>query len=171
MADTVTMAASHYETLTKKAHGHKEAGMYGEWGLTLAKRNKQAFTTILAGALGWYLVSNKTWSDKIALFKDHWWLKPLLVLVAGWYLWRRQNPYATIVLALGAALFAQAWKTEQNKKNPPGTESGDAGAPYDWDAAAGEWVKSGTGTPDMVMGKGNTQSERFADQVFGQRAA
>lgn len=161
MADTVTMDASHYEKMQAKAAGHRAEGMYGEWGLTVAKKNQVAFATLIGGAVGWYFLSNKSWSDKIALFREHWWLKPLLVLVAGWYLWRRQNKYATIVLALGAALFAQAWRAYQNKTAKPGevVDTGDAESPYAWDAGSGTWVPSGQ------------KPEEVAQQVFDSRRA
>lgn len=44
--------------------------------------------------------------------KDHWWLVPMAVLVIGYMLRRRGNPYATAVLAVGGALFALGYAAQ-----------------------------------------------------------
>ncbi len=44
--------------------------------------------------------------------KNHWWLVPMAVLVIGYMLRRRGNPYATAVLAVGGALFALGYAAQ-----------------------------------------------------------
>ena len=44
--------------------------------------------------------------------RDHWWLVPMAVLVIGYMLRRRGNPYATAVLAVGGALFALGYAAQ-----------------------------------------------------------
>ncbi len=180
MADTVTMSASHYEELTNKAKGEAKAGLYGEAALSLTKRNKAALMTIAGAGIGWYFLSNaKTWRMAgIKLFDEYWWLKGLLVLAVGWYLWRKQNPYATAVIALGAALFAQSWRVQQNKAAKPEDrwEAGsmsDAGddTGYAWDAASGQWVRSASGGEVLMPPGGTDRSEEFAQRVFSSARA
>ncbi|MDI1434940.1 hypothetical protein QHF89_35890 [Polyangium sorediatum] len=44
--------------------------------------------------------------------RNHWWLVPMAVLVIGYMLRRRGNPYATAVLAVGGALFALGYAAQ-----------------------------------------------------------
>jgi hypothetical protein len=44
--------------------------------------------------------------------KTHWWLVPMAVLVIGYMLRRRGNPYAAAVLAVGGALFALGYAAQ-----------------------------------------------------------
>jgi len=52
--------------------------------------------------------------------KDHWWLVPLGILVIGYMLRKRGNPYATAVMSAGGALFALAYaaNSAQAKQQP-----------------------------------------------------
>ena len=50
--------------------------------------------------------------------KDHWWLVPLGILVIGYMLRKRGNPYATAVLAAGGALFALAYAATSAEAKP-----------------------------------------------------
>jgi hypothetical protein len=158
---SVTMGVGHYQSVMRKL---KEAGaeVKGYGGALLAKRSTQALMTVGGAAIGWYILSNKSWSDKIGVFKAHWWLKPLLVLAVGWWAWRKEKVYAGLILAIGAALFAQAWRTESNITAKPPIESGDVA----WDADAGQWVKTGTGGEVLMPAGGTDESSVFARSVF-----
>lgn len=50
--------------------------------------------------------------------KDHWWLVPLAVLVIGYILRKRGNPYAMPVLSVGGALFALAYAANSAEAKP-----------------------------------------------------
>ena len=50
--------------------------------------------------------------------KDHWWLVPLGILVIGYILRKRGNPYATAVLSAGGALFALAYAATSAQAKP-----------------------------------------------------
>ncbi len=50
--------------------------------------------------------------------KDHWWLVPLGILVVGYILRKRGNPYATAVLGAGGALFALAYTATSAQAKP-----------------------------------------------------
>ncbi len=50
--------------------------------------------------------------------KDHWWLVPLGILVIGYMLRKRGNPYATAILSAGGALFALAYAASSAHAKP-----------------------------------------------------
>lgn len=50
--------------------------------------------------------------------KDHWWLVPLGILVIGYILRKRGNPYSTAVLSAGGALFALAYAATSAQAKP-----------------------------------------------------
>jgi hypothetical protein len=84
---------------------------------TFLERNGGAGVLAIAGGgLGLFLSADPTDDNKIAIFRDQWWVKGLATLIAGWYLWRRGNKLAPVVLLLGGYWFAQGWREEQARR-------------------------------------------------------
>jgi hypothetical protein len=110
---------------------------------------------ILAGA-AIYAVVTSAYFDKLELLKAHWSLKAFLVLALGYYLFRKQSPWASAVLAAGAILFVKAWKERPEKAK-------EAAGPDDEDAGRWEWDRRDTG--------GEREDERRAHALGGPRAA
>lgn len=145
-------------------------GRKGESLKLIGGANAPVLQAIFAGAASYFLATSE-WFDKIGVFKDHWWLKPLLMLGLGYYFWRRQSPWASPLLAAGAALFAQAWKSRPAAKKDNTTQGvdDDAGR-FDWSDdtyGRGRWVETPSGgRAYMTEGAGARAAERIAERVF-----
>lgn len=153
-------------------------GRKGESLKLMGGANAPALQAIFGGAALYYLATGD-WFANVQSFKDHWYLKPLLVIGVGYWLWRRQNSWAMALLSAGAALFVQAWKQEQArkkkeeeaKKQGGTTTSGfdDAGR-FDWSEdtyGRGRWVETPSGgRAYMTEGSGARAAERIAERVF-----
>jgi hypothetical protein len=100
------------------------------------------------GALGMWL----TYTDMIKkneTLKKYWYLVPLVLLVAGFLLMRREGTraYGAIVMTLSGALFVKGYeeRPDQDKKDQKETKGPDdeeAGAPHNLKAfrtANGQW--------------------------------
>lgn len=62
--------------------------------------------------------------EQVRKADEPWWLRGLVVLAIGWYLWRRRNPLAMVVIALGAILLAQAGRAQRTDASGPIEETG-----------------------------------------------
>ncbi len=123
----------HYEDEAKQ---HWKDGRKGEAIFSLAKGSTPFVQPVLGGAAIYYIATGK-WFDNIQVFKDHWWLKPLVILGLGWWLLKKASPWAQAVLAGGAAMFVQAWKARPSSDSSDSSGPGEAGAPlYDWSQGA-----------------------------------
>ena len=118
----------------KGVHGGEKAakeafksGNKGEALSILGTAYAPAWRAGLAGA-GTYLLLMSDWFKDVQLFKDHWYLKPLLALGVGLWLWRRGNPWAAGIIAAAAAMFVKAYqeRPEAKKKQPEA-------AGFDWE--------------------------------------
>jgi hypothetical protein len=152
-------------------------GRKGEGLKLMGGANAPALQAIFGGAALYYLATGD-WFANVQSFKDHWYLKPLLVIGVGYWLWRRGSSWAMALLSAGAALFVQAWKQEQERKKEEEarkkggtTTSGfdDAGR-FDWSEdtyGRGRWVETPNGgRAYMTEGAGARAAERIAERVF-----
>jgi hypothetical protein len=153
-------------------------GRKGEGLKLIGGANAPALQAIFGGAALYYLATGD-WFANVQTFKDHWYLKPLLVIGIGYWLWRRQSTWAMALLSAGAALFVQAWKQEQDRKKKAedakkagGTNTSgvdDAGR-WDWSDdtyGRGRWVETPSGgRAYMTEGSGARAAERVAERVF-----
>jgi hypothetical protein len=127
--------------------------------------------------------------------KDHWWLVPLAILVIGYMLRKRGNPYATAVLSAGGALFALAYaansamaKPAQQQQVPPLPpkqlkKGGETGSPMGGNAIpamgqlpdGGMWVQAPDGqvirVPRQQLGSVNQFANRMMQLPEFRRAA
>lgn len=127
--------------------------------------------------------------------KDHWWLVPLGILVIGYMLRKRGNPYATAVLSAGGALFAlayaatsaQAKPAQQQPQVPPlppkQLKKGETGSPMGGNAIpamgqlpdGGMWVQAPDGqvirVPRQQLGPVNQFANRMMQLPEFRRAA
>lgn len=136
---------------------------------------KAALQTVFAGALIYY-VATSDWFDKIALFKDHWWMKALLVMGLGYWLYRKQSPWAAAVLSAGAAMFVQAWRARPVAKSDAKKDATTQGPDEDaggWDwvddtyGRRGRWQETPSGGRSYITdGHGAHAAERIAERVF-----
>jgi len=128
--------------------------------------------------------------------KDHWWLVPLGILVIGYILRKRGNPYSTAVLSAGGALFAlayaatsaQAKQAQQQQQVPPlpgpkPLKKNEAGSPFGGNVIpamgqlpdGGMWVQAPDGqvirVPRQQLGPVNQFVQRMMQLPEFQRAA
>jgi hypothetical protein len=152
-------------------------GRKGEGLKLMGGANAPVLQAIFGGAAIYYVAMSE-WFANIQVFKDHWYLKPLLIIGIGYWLWRRQSPWAMALLSGGAALFVQAWKEEQaKKKNKEAKKEGTNTSGFDDDAGRWDWSDDTYGrgrwveTPNggrayMTEGAGARAAERIAERVF-----
>jgi hypothetical protein len=154
---SVTMPESEFQSLTARAKAN---------AVVLAKEgptsNKTLMLTIAAAAGGFWLLQSDA-IKKIEVFAKHWYLKGLLLLAAGYWLWKKKNPWWGIVVGLGATTLAMDYKAhrdEAERKKPAGGETHgveEAGAPlYDWQVGS-----------DGRAAFGPRQHNDLADQMAG----
>ncbi len=129
--------------------------------------------------------------------KDHWWLVPLGILVIGYILRKRSNPYSTAVLSAGGALFALAYAASSAQAKPAQQQQpqvpplppakpfkrGEAGSPFGGNAIpamgqlpdGGMWVQAPDGqlirVPRQQLGPVNQFVNRMMQLPEFQRAA
>ena len=160
--------AGEAEAIEVYKSGDKAHGM-----LSFAGAQAPLLHPVLAGAVI-YAVVTSAYFDKLEFLKTHWLLKPLLVFVLGYYLFRKQSPWAQAVLAASAILFVKAWKERpQNAKEAAGPDDEDAGR-WEWDRRESwrdrdrdrdEWRDSQRGR-QMGEGRSGRNAERLADRIF-----
>ena len=191
----VTISERHYNNLTEakvKAQAEAkvehavvhQAGLMGWFEDHTGKSpkdlaysaGKSALRNALAGAAIYYFATTD-WFNKITLFRDHWWLKPLLVLGAGYMLLRQKSPWAGALLAAGLAMFVEAWRSRPVAAAAPPKRDGTTQGP-DEDAGRWDWVDDTYGrrgrwveTPNrgrtyVTEGHGAQAAERIAERVF-----
>jgi hypothetical protein len=154
------------------------AGKKGEGLMLVGGANAPALQSVIAGA-GVYWLASSDFTKDIQVFKDHWWLKPLLIMGLGYWLWRRNNPWASAILASGSALFAQAWKSRpESKKETSGPDEAGWWAEGEWHpherpwlerdyAERGRWVETPAGgRVFMIDGPNARAAERMAERIF-----
>lgn len=182
----ITIPERDYDRLKRVEHYAKTArkkteeegvaawkeGRKGEALKLFGSANAPAIQALLGGA-GLFFLGTTEWLN-IQVFKDHWYLKPLIVLGIGLILWRRANSWAGVFLSAGAAMFMQALMKEQERKKrdeKAGTTSGvdDAGG-FDWSDdtyGRGRWIETPSGgRAYMTEGAGARAAERIAERVF-----
>ena len=149
---SVTMPESEFQSLTARA----KAGV-----MTLAKEgptsNRALLLTIAATAGGFWLLQNDA-INKIKVFAENWFLKGLVLLAAGYWLWKKRNQWWGIVVGLGATTLAMDYKAHQDaEEKKPASGVDEAGAPlYDWQVG-----------PDGRAAFGPKQRNDLADQLAG----
>ena len=89
----------------------------------------------------------------------------------GYWFWRRQSPWASAILAAGAAMFAQAWKSRPTaKKDNTSQGPDDEAGRWDWSEdtyGRGRWIETPSGgRAYMTQGAGARAAERIAERVF-----
>lgn len=187
----VTISENHYNKLkaaeaeAKAEHGVvQKAGIMGWLEGHTGKSpkdlaysvGKSALQTVFAGAAIYY-VATGDWFNKISLFRDHWWLKSLVVMGLGYYLLRQKSPWAGALLAAGAAMFVQAWRARPGAKTDPAKPDGTTQGPdeeagrWDWVddtyGRRGRWAETPNGGRTYVTaGHGAQTAERIAERVF-----
>ncbi|MEP7126324.1 MAG: hypothetical protein ABJE95_35660 [Byssovorax sp.] len=160
--------AGEAEAIEVYKQGDKAHGM-----LSFAGAQAPLLHPVLAGAAIYALVTS-SYFDKIEFLKNHWLLKPLLVFLLGYYLFRKQSPWAQAVLAASAILFVKAWKERpENAKEAAGLDDEDAGR-WEWDRRESwrererdreEWRDNPRGR-QMGEGRSGRNAERLADRIF-----
>lgn len=151
--------AGEAEAIEVYKQGHTGQGM-----LSFAGAQAPLLHPVLAGAAIYALVTSD-WFEKIEFLKKNWLLKPLLVFLLGYYLFRKSSPWAQAVLAASAILFVKAWK----ERPAPAKE---AAGPDDEDAGRWEWDRREDGREAErrahVLGDGRAgrNAERLADRIF-----
>jgi hypothetical protein len=53
--------------------------------------------------------------------KEHWWLLPLAIMAAGYFLHRKGNQHGKAILATGAVLLVQAYNNREEKSTTAAT--------------------------------------------------
>lgn len=162
--------AGEVEAIEVYKKGDKAQGMLG-----FAGAQAPLLHPVLAGA-AIYAVVTSAWFEKIEFLKKNWVLKPLLVFLLGYYLFRKSSPWAQAVLAASAILFIKAWKErpEQAAKEAAGAddEDEDAGR-WEWDRRDDYRDREREGWRDgdrrargLGEGRSGRNAERLADRIF-----
>jgi hypothetical protein len=173
--------------LATPSHWEKLKGRYQIEGAKpiLMDVGKAALRTAVAG-MAIYYAATSDWFDKIELFRDHWWLKSVVVMALGYWLYQRQSQWAGPVIAAGAAMFVEAWRTRpvdatkaaKAKADAPKAKTDTTTQGPDEDAGHWDWVDDTYGrrgrwveTPNggrsyITQGHGAHAAERIAERVF-----
>jgi uncharacterized membrane protein (GlpM family) len=152
--------AGEVEAMEVYKKGDKAQGM-----LSFAGAQAPLLHPVLAGA-AIYAVVTSAWFEKIEFLKKNWVLKPLLVFLLGYYLFRKNSPWAQAVLAASAILGVKAW-------NERSAQAKEAAGPDDEDAGRWEWdrrddYREREDWRDRRLGEGRSgrNAERLADRIF-----
>ena len=195
MAD-VTVNEATYDRLKRDAEAYREqarlhrqqgeaagaaaykAGRKGEALMLVGGANSPALQAVIAGA-GIYWLASSDFTKDIQLFKDHWWLKPLIVMGGGYWFWRKGYAWGPAALSSGAALFVAAWKNRPDAKRETagpdeagwwqGNEWHEHRRPWlDQDTyELGRWVETPSGgRVFLTEGQGARAAERMAERIF-----
>jgi hypothetical protein len=128
---------------------------------------------ILAGG-GIYALVTSDFFNKLEYVKKYWWLRPVLVLFAGWILYRKGSFLGGPILATGAALFVQAWRDEDakpkkddSKKESKGIDD-DAGWP--WERDRWRWEREDPRFEAAERRHWEREGERIAERVYPRAA-
>jgi hypothetical protein len=159
--------AGEAEAIEVYKKGDKAHGM-----LSFAGAQAPLLHPVLAGA-AIYAVVTSAWFEKIEFLKKNWVLKPLLVFLLGYYLFRKSSPWAQAVLAASAILFVKAWKERpESGKEAAGPDDEDAGR-WEWDRRDDwrdrereDWRDSERRTRHLGEGRSGRNAERLADRIF-----
>jgi hypothetical protein len=130
--------AGEAEAMEVYKSGNKAQGV-----LSFAGAQAPMLQPLLAGAVI-YAVVTSSYFDKIEIFKNQWFMKPLLVLGLGYYLFRKNSPWAQAVLAAAGILFLKGYyeRPEAKKEAAAAKEAAvakEAAGPDDEDAGRWEW--------------------------------
>ena len=141
-------------------------GNKGEGTLGVLGANAAMLQPVLAGAVI-YAVVTSDYFNKLELLKAHWSLKALLVMALGYYLFRKQSPWAQAVLAAAAILFVKAWKERPDKpKEAAGPDDEDAGR-WEWDRRDDGREREDERRAHALGGhRASHNAERLADRIF-----
>ena len=157
--------AGEAEAIEVYRGGNKAQGI-----LSFAGAQAPVLQPILAGAVI-YAVVTSAYFDKLELLKAHWSLKALVVLWFGYYLFRKQSPWAQAVLAAGAILFIKAWKERpEATKEAAGPDDEDAGR-WEWDRHDSwrereDWRAAERRAQLHSAHRAAHNAERLADRIF-----
>ena len=157
--------AGEAEAIEVYREGSKVRGALGFFGA-----QAPILAPIAIGALI-YAVATSSYLDKIEMLKKHWVLKPLIIIALGYYLFRKNLPYALQVLAVGAALFVKAWKERpEAAKETAGPDDEDAGR-WEWDRHDSwrereDWRAAERRAQLHSAHRAAHNAERLADRIF-----
>jgi hypothetical protein len=141
-------------------------GRYKEGGLAIVGAQLPWLQPILLGGGLYALATMKAVTD-IGVFKDHWWLRPLVILGIGIYLQRQGHVWAESVIASGSALLYQLYeehKAKEEKKPASGPE--DVGYPW---AQEGRWERTPNG--GWALQPPHGAGRRIAHRLFEEERA
>ena len=149
-------------------------GKYKAGAMTLYGAQVPWLQPLVLGAGTYALATMKAVTD-IQVFKDHWWLRPLVILGIGLWLQRRGHAWAAGLIASGSALFYQLYEAEQDRKakeekKPAKTTSGVDDAGYPW-AQEGRWVRTDTGGWALEPHRDHGTGERIAHRLWQEEHA
>jgi hypothetical protein len=171
------LARSHREHGEAAGLAAYKAGNKREALMLVGGANAPAIQAVIAGA-GVYWLATSDFTKDIQVFKDHWWLKPLIVVGTGYWLWRKGHPWAVALLSSGAALFVGAWRSRpESKKEAAGPEEagwwreGERREERPWWERdyyeRGRWMETpGGGRVFVIDGPSSRAAERMAERVF-----
>jgi hypothetical protein len=159
------MTTNHYKELAEGAKAARKAGLYGKAVRLTLEKNKSPLMVLGAAGVGWWVLQSET-LNKWSVFRDNWWLKGALMLIVGWVLWRKQNPYAQIVLALGAVQLIDSYKARPKEKETAGPEDTgwDTSEDTGWEGRY-RWGHETAGGNDPVL-TGSGRTVEMADRIF-----
>ena len=157
--------AGEAEAIEVYKQGNKAEGILG-----FAGAQAPMLQPVLVGAAIYALVVSD-WFEKIDFLKKHWLLKPLLVFLLGYYLFRKNSPWAPAVLAASGIMLVKVWKERPEAKDT--TTSG----PDDEEAGRWEWDRYDDGRARepwreerraryLAEARAERNAERLADRIF-----
>jgi hypothetical protein len=163
MAKHVTMTEEHYQKLAADAATARKEGRYGEAFSLTMKKNKSPLMVMGAAGVAWLILESdtvKNWS----VFKDNWFLKGAALIIIGWFLWRRQNPYAQIVLALGMVSLIDGYRARPKKDKDTKGPDYETGWDTGWEGRYRWGGEAAGGNEPVLTGSGRTVE--MADRIF-----
>jgi hypothetical protein len=148
MRDRAQANEAEYRQAHREGAAMARRGDVGGGLMKISGANAPVIISGIAGA-GLMWLMQQDWVSKIDLFRKHWWLRGLLLIIGGYALFMKgYRTWGAAIVGSGAAIMMADWKQSKQNEERSGTGASrtatrDASGPGDEDAGywwEGEWI-------------------------------